>query len=101
MVASGLWASLPLRTHLQGRGLIRQRTLTLIHRSAWKVNSASELPLNGVIGSWPEGVAPSLSGGRQEGGIGVARLKESSSSEARMIAECVLCTRLSCDAGHS
>jgi hypothetical protein len=37
----------------------------------------------------------------QEGGIGVARLKESSSSEARMIAECVLCTRLSCDVGHS
>src|SRR5215218_10984609 len=37
----------------------------------------------------------------QEGGMGVARLKESSSSEARMIAECVLCTRLSCDAGHS
>ena len=35
-----------------------------------------------------------LSGGRQEGGIGVARLNESSSSEARMIAECVLCTRL-------
>ena len=30
----------------------------------------------------------------QEGGIGVARLKESSSSEATMIAECVLCTRL-------
>src|SRR5215213_3451099 len=37
----------------------------------------------------------------QEGGIGVARLNDSSSSEARMIAECVLCTRLSCDAGHS
>ena len=37
----------------------------------------------------------------QEGGIGVARLKESASSEARMIAEWVLCTRLSCDAGHS
>jgi hypothetical protein len=39
MVASGLWASWPLRTHLQGRGLIRQRTLTLIHPSAWKGNS--------------------------------------------------------------
>jgi hypothetical protein len=34
----------------------------------------------------------------QEDGIGVARLKESPSSEARMIAECVLCTRLSLDA---
>ena len=31
----------------------------------------------------------------------MARLNDSSSSEARMIAECVLCTRLSCDAGHS
>jgi hypothetical protein len=41
MVASGLWASWPLRTHLQGRGLLRQRTLTLIHPSAWKGNSAN------------------------------------------------------------
>jgi hypothetical protein len=31
----------------------------------------------------------------------VARLMDSSSSEAMMSAECVLCTRLSCDAGHS
>ena len=37
----------------------------------------------------------------QEGGIDVARLSDSSSSEARMIAECMLCTRLSCEADHS
>jgi hypothetical protein len=37
----------------------------------------------------------------QEGGIDVARLKASSSSEAKMIAECADCTRLSCGAVHS
>src|ERR687897_287094 len=37
----------------------------------------------------------------QERGIGVARLSESPSSEARMIAECALCTRLSSEGIHS
>src|ERR671920_1170576 len=37
----------------------------------------------------------------QEGGIGVAWLSNRSSSEARIIAECILRTRLSSDAVHS
>src|SRR5918994_1034689 len=37
----------------------------------------------------------------QERGIGVARLSESPSSEARMIAECADCTRLSSEGIHS
>src|SRR5215217_8330754 len=37
----------------------------------------------------------------QEGGIGVARLNESPDSEARMIAECADCTRLSSEGIHS
>jgi hypothetical protein len=38
VVAGAVWSSLPLGMHLQGQGLPKQRTLILIHRSAWKGN---------------------------------------------------------------
>src|SRR5215212_7754261 len=59
----------------------------------------SELRLHGVLRSSPAGDNSRTSS--QVGGIGVAWASNSSSSEARMIAECILCTRLSCDALHS
>jgi hypothetical protein len=52
-----------------------------IHPSAWKADSSK--------------FARGRSAFAQEGGLGVARLSDSPSSEARMIAECLLCTRLS------
>ena len=72
-----------------------------------------ELRIDRILGSSPyessanfaltefSEVAQGSRASSQEGGIGVARLSDSSSSEARIIAECILCTRLSCDALHS
>src|SRR5215212_2223023 len=71
-----------------------------IHHVISSPNVASRIPCVPVQGAFQPRPLRRI-GFSQERGIGVARLSESPSSEARMIAECALCTRLSSEGIHS